>query len=71
MVPQRIEREILIEAPVDIVWAVVTEAEHISSGCSDAVDLELRPGGRAVLHWDRYGAVHGYLRQRTGAPADR
>ena len=67
MVPQRIEREILIEAPVDIVWAVVTEPEHISSWFSDAVDLDLRPGGRAILHWDRYGAVHGRV-ERVETP---
>jgi uncharacterized protein YndB with AHSA1/START domain len=59
MVPQRIEREILIDAPVEVVWAVVTEAEHISGWFSDAVDLDLRPGGTAVLHWDDYGTVHG------------
>jgi uncharacterized protein YndB with AHSA1/START domain len=59
MVPERIEREILIDAPVEIVWAVVTEPEHISGWFSDSVDLELRPGGRAALHWDRYGTVQG------------
>jgi uncharacterized protein YndB with AHSA1/START domain len=59
MVPQRIERDILIDAPVDIVWAVVTEPEHISGWFSDSADLELRPGGRALLHWNRYGTVHG------------
>jgi uncharacterized protein YndB with AHSA1/START domain len=58
MVPQRIEREILIEAPVEIVWAVVTEPEHISGWFSDSVELDLRPGGKAVLHWNGYGAVH-------------
>ena len=59
MVPQRIEREILIDAPVAIVWAVVTEPKHISGWFSDAVELDLRPGGAAVLHWNDYGAVHG------------
>jgi uncharacterized protein YndB with AHSA1/START domain len=59
MVPQRIEREILIDAPMEVVWAVVTEPEHISGWFSDSVDLDLRPGGRAVLHWDEYGSVHG------------
>jgi uncharacterized protein YndB with AHSA1/START domain len=59
MVPQRIEREILIDAPIDVVWAVVTEPEHISGWFSDSVELDLRAGGKAVLHWDRYGAVHG------------
>jgi uncharacterized protein YndB with AHSA1/START domain len=59
MVPNRIERDILIDAPVDVVWAVVTEPEHISGWFSDSVELELRPGGAAVLHWDAHGSVHG------------
>src|SRR5581483_11669194 len=59
MVPQRIEREILIDAPVDVVWAVVTEPEHISGWFSHTAELDLRPGGEAVLHWDGYGTVHG------------
>ena len=59
MVPQRIERDILIDAPVEIVWAVVTEPEHISGWFSDTVDLDLRPGGAAALHWDGYGTVRG------------
>jgi uncharacterized protein YndB with AHSA1/START domain len=59
MDPDRIEREILIEAPVDVVWAVVTEPEHIGGWFSDSAELDLRPGGKAVLRWDEYGAVHG------------
>jgi uncharacterized protein YndB with AHSA1/START domain len=59
MVPQRIEREILIDAPVEVVWAVVTEPEHISGWFSDSAELDLRPGGTAVLHWDDYGSVRG------------
>jgi uncharacterized protein YndB with AHSA1/START domain len=59
MVPQRIERDILIDAPVEVVWAVVTEPEHIRGWFSDAVELDLRPGGKAVLHWDEYGRVAG------------
>jgi uncharacterized protein YndB with AHSA1/START domain len=59
MVPQRIEREILIDAPVEVVWAVVTEPDHISGWFSHTAELDLRPGGRAVLHWDGHGTVHG------------
>jgi uncharacterized protein YndB with AHSA1/START domain len=59
VVPQRIERDILIEAPVDIVWAVVTEPEHIGGWFSESAELDLRPGGRARLHWDDYGTIQG------------
>ena len=59
MVPQRIEREILIDAPVQVVWAVVTEPEHISGWFSDSVELDLRPGGKALLHWEGRPTVHG------------
>jgi uncharacterized protein YndB with AHSA1/START domain len=59
MVPQRIEREILIEAPMDVVWRVITEPEHISGWFSDSAELDLRPGGQAVLRWESHGTVHG------------
>ena len=59
MVPQRIEREIVIDAPVDVVWAVVTEPEQISGWFSDTAEVDLRPGGRMALHWDEYGSVNG------------
>ena len=59
MVPQRIEREIVIDAPVEVVWAVVTEPEHISKWLSDSVELDLRPGGQAVLDWDGRRTVQG------------
>jgi uncharacterized protein YndB with AHSA1/START domain len=59
MVPQRIEREIVIDAPVEVVWSVVTEPEHISAWFSDSAELDLRPGGRAVLHWNDFGTVQG------------
>jgi uncharacterized protein YndB with AHSA1/START domain len=59
VVQNRIEREIVIEAPVDVVWAVVTAPEHISSWFSQSAELDLRPGGDLMLQWDEYGRVHG------------
>jgi uncharacterized protein YndB with AHSA1/START domain len=56
---QRIEREILIDAPVEVVWAVVTQPQHISGWFSDSAELDLRPGGRVRLRWDGRGTVHG------------
>ena len=45
MSADRIEREIEIEAPVDVVWAVVTEPHHIASWFTDSATLDL---GRAA-----------------------
>ena len=45
MSADRIEREIEIEAPVDVVWSVVTEPHHIASWFTDSATLDLRPGG--------------------------
>jgi uncharacterized protein YndB with AHSA1/START domain len=59
MIPDRLEREILIEAPMKVVWAAVTEPEHLSSWFGDSAEIELRPGGRLVLTWEKYGPVHG------------
>lgn len=56
MVPDRIEREIEIAAPVERVWEVVTRAEHVGAWFGDAgAEIDLRPGGAMVLRWTRYG----------------
>lgn len=44
-----IEQDILIDAPVDVVWRVVTEPEQVSMWFSDEVDLEAKPGYEGVL----------------------
>ena len=49
MVPSQIEREILIEAPVDVVWRVVTEPEQIEQWFSDEAELDVRVGGEGRL----------------------
>jgi uncharacterized protein YndB with AHSA1/START domain len=59
LVAHRIEREILIEAPLEVVWAVVTDPEHISGWFSESVEIDLTPGGALALHWDRHGSRRG------------
>jgi uncharacterized protein YndB with AHSA1/START domain len=44
-----IEREILIEAPVEVVWRTITEPERIEQWFADRVQLDLRPGGAGML----------------------
>lgn len=57
MIPNQIERELLIEAPLDVVWSVVTEPAHISRWFSDVVEIDLRPGGRGAFSWKEHGTV--------------
>jgi len=44
-----IERDIEIEAPVDVVWRTITEPEQIRTWFSDTADLEARPGAVGSL----------------------
>lgn len=55
MTTDRIEREIVINAPQDRVWAALTEAEHVARWFGDAAEVDLRPGGKMVFGWKEYG----------------
>jgi uncharacterized protein YndB with AHSA1/START domain len=55
MVPDRIERDMLIDAPVEVVWSVLTEPEHINAWFADAVELDARQGGAGTLTWVQPG----------------
>jgi uncharacterized protein YndB with AHSA1/START domain len=57
MIPSQIERETLIDAPLEVVWGVVTEPAQINRWFTDAAQLDLRPGGRGELSWKNHGAV--------------
>jgi uncharacterized protein YndB with AHSA1/START domain len=60
MVPDRIERETVIDAPVERVWELITEAEHVGRWFGDAgAEIDLRPGGAMVLRWTDYGVSRG------------
>lgn len=62
MVPDQIEREILIAAPVERVWAVLTEAEHVGRWFGDAgAELDLRSGGEMVVRWAKHGTVNAQI----------
>jgi uncharacterized protein YndB with AHSA1/START domain len=57
MTADRIDREISIAAPVDRVWAVLTEPEHVGAwfGQGSPAEVDLRPGGTMVLDHGQYG----------------
>jgi len=58
MATDRIEREIIINAPQDRVWAVLTEADHVAHWFGDSAEVDLRPGGKMVFGWKEYGNHH-------------
>ena len=60
MLSDQIERETVIGAPVERVWALITEAEHLGRWFGDAgAEIDLRPGGAIVLRWSGHGTNHG------------
>ena len=52
MTEYRIEREVVIEAPVEVVWHTITEPDQIAQWFADRVDLEAKPGNRGTVAFD-------------------
>lgn len=60
MIPDRIEREIRIAAPMERVWSALTEAKHLGTWFGDAgATIDLRPGGEITLMWEKNGTARG------------
>jgi uncharacterized protein YndB with AHSA1/START domain len=59
MVDDRIERDIMVPAPVEQVWATVTAAEHIGSwfGTGGPARIDLRPGGKIFFNHGPHGDI--------------
>ena len=55
----RIERDILIQAPLETVWKIVTEPAQLSRWFSDAADFEFRPRGEGTFTWNLVGTPKG------------
>jgi uncharacterized protein YndB with AHSA1/START domain len=50
-----IDRDILIEAPAEVVWRTITEPAQMSQWFADRVDLVLEPGARGYLEFGDQG----------------
>jgi uncharacterized protein YndB with AHSA1/START domain len=50
-----IDREITIEAPVDVVWRTITEPAQLAQWFADRVDLVIEPGARGYLQFGDQG----------------
>jgi uncharacterized protein YndB with AHSA1/START domain len=52
MISDSIEREVMIEAPIETVWSIVTEPEQIARWFADYAEVDLRPGGDLLLRFE-------------------
>jgi uncharacterized protein YndB with AHSA1/START domain len=59
VVPDRISREIVIDAPRNEVWAIVTDPRHVARWFSDEAEIDARPGGAMLLTWHGHGTYRG------------
>ncbi len=51
VVPRAIEKEVVIEASLEVVWRVVTDPEQIRQWFADEAEVELRVGGSGRLRF--------------------
>jgi uncharacterized protein YndB with AHSA1/START domain len=50
-----IEREVLIEAPADVVWRTITEPDQVTQWFADRVDLVIEPGAHGYMEFGDQG----------------
>jgi uncharacterized protein YndB with AHSA1/START domain len=50
-----ISREVVIEAPADVVWRTITEPDQMSQWFADRVDLVIEPGAHGYMQFGDQG----------------
>ncbi len=50
-----IDREVLIEAPAEVVWRTITEPDQITRWFADRVDLVAEPGAHGYMGFGEQG----------------
>jgi uncharacterized protein YndB with AHSA1/START domain len=58
-----IEREIMIDASRERVWAVLTGAKQVARWFGDSAEIDLRPGGKATFGWTEHGVFQAVVEQ--------
>jgi len=66
-----IEREILIDAPVEVVWRTITEPDQVSQWFADRVELAVEPGARGYMEFGDQGGWGEYLDRLAALLAKR
>jgi uncharacterized protein YndB with AHSA1/START domain len=47
-----VEREVLLPAPAEEVWAALTESEQASAWLGGEAEIDARPGGAVTVTWE-------------------
>src|SRR6266576_402963 len=50
--PGAVRRSVVLPAPLEVVWALVTEADHLSAWLGGEVEVDPCPGGQIVVRED-------------------
>jgi uncharacterized protein YndB with AHSA1/START domain len=58
-----VTREVVVEAPVEEVWAALTEPELLEEWFANDVELDLEPGGDGVFRWDDGDERHAVVEE--------
>ncbi len=58
-----VTREVVLEAPVEEVWAALTEPELLEEWFANDVELDLEPGGDGVFRWDDGDERHAVVEE--------
>jgi uncharacterized protein YndB with AHSA1/START domain len=63
-----IAREIIIEAPITVVWRTITEPGQIARWFADRVELDARPGANGVLTFAKNNVTAPLVVERVESP---
>jgi uncharacterized protein YndB with AHSA1/START domain len=58
VVPDSIEREVILSVPPARVWTALTRADQLGAWFGTRAEVDLRPGGEVVFIWDRSTGPH-------------
>ncbi len=56
-----IVRDIMVAAPVERVWDVLTDPEHVASWFGERAEIDPRPGGAAHFEWEDHGVFRAIV----------
>ncbi len=63
-----IERAIVIDAPIAVVWRTITEPDQIARWFADRVELDARPGGVGTLFFEKNNLTAPLVVDRVEPP---